>query len=280
MTYRKIHRHVVMFSGGLGSWMTARRVVDKHGTEETTLVFADVGGNHSNPHEGEDEDTYRFILDAAADIEAELVVLNEGRTIWEVFRDNRFLGNSRLANCSKFLKQRPAREWLEANCDPEQTTVYVGIDWTETHRLPAIRNAYLPYRAEAPLTDPPYVDRDDMIKACKDAGIAVPRLYKAGFPHNNCGGFCVRAGQAQMEKLYREHPQRYLHHERKEEELRVFLGKDVAVLRSRKGGKSKPITLREFRDQLDARLPFDQDDFGGCGCFVDVEETNPAEETP
>jgi len=179
-------KHVVMFSGGLGSWMTAKRVAEQHGTDNLYLVFADVKGHATSPHSGEDEDTYRFIKEAAANVGGELVWLVEGRDIWQVFKDNRFLGNSRLANCSKFLKQQPCREWLDANCDPADTTVYVGIDWTESHRLPAIVNAYLPYKAEAPLTEAPYLDKDDVRAACEAEGITIPRLYKAGFPHNNC----------------------------------------------------------------------------------------------
>jgi hypothetical protein len=261
-----------MFSGGLGSWLAARRVADQHGTDATTLLFADVKGRSDSPHVGEDEDTYRFIREAAADVGAELVTVTEGRDIWQVFHDNRFLGNSRLANCSKFLKQQPCRDWLDANCDPEQTRVYVGIDWSEVHRLPAIERSYRPYVAEAPLTEPPYLDRGDMIAACEAAGIEVPRLYRAGFAHNNCGGFCVRAGQAQMELLLREHPDRYAYHEAREQELRAHLNADVAVLRDRAGGKSTPLTLRRFRERIEDQPDlFDALDVGGCGCFVDAD---------
>src|SRR4051794_34291502 len=98
-----------MFSSGAGSWAAARRVADQHGTDNLVLLFADV--------KGEDEDNYRFLHEAAADIGGELVVVSDGRTIWDVFKDDRFLGNTRLANCSKFLKQKPARDWLDANCD-------------------------------------------------------------------------------------------------------------------------------------------------------------------
>jgi hypothetical protein len=121
-----------MFSGGIGSWATAKRVAAEHGTDDLVLLFADVKGNNPDPHVGEDEDTYRFIQDAAANIGGELVTVSDGRDIWEVFKDDRFLGNSRLANCSKFLKQKPSREWLDANCHPANTVVYIGIDWSTT----------------------------------------------------------------------------------------------------------------------------------------------------
>jgi hypothetical protein len=264
-----------MFSGGLGSWATAKRVAERHGTDDLFLVFADVKGESTSPHAGEDEDTYRFIAEAAANVGGTLVTLNEGRDIWQVFHDNRFLGNSRLANCSKFLKQIPCREWLDANCDPADTTVYVGIDWTESHRLPVIERAYLPFKAEAPMTEAPYLTKEDVKAACIDAGINIPRLYAAGFPHNNCGGFCVRAGQTQFKLLLETHPERYAYHEAKEAELREYLGADVAILRDRTRGTSTPLTLRRFRERFEDQPALVEDfDWGGCGCFVAEEATS------
>jgi hypothetical protein len=258
-----------MFSGGLGSWLTAKRVATQYGTDDLVLLFADVGSDRS-PHVGEDEDTYRFVREGAANVGGELVIVRDGRDIWQVFTDDRFLGNTRLANCSKFLKQKPCREWLEANCDPADTTVYVGIDWTELHRLPAIENGWAPYPVRAPMTEVPLLDREQMQAECEAAGIALPRLYRAGFAHNNCGGFCVRAGQAQMELLLREHPERYAFHESEEQKLRDYLDKDVSVLKDRTGGTTTPLTLRRFRERIEDQPDlFDPLDFGGCGCFVD-----------
>jgi len=274
--------------------MAAKITAEKYGTDDLWIVFADVKGNSLSPHAGEDEDAYRFLVESAANIYGveydpvctprdfaewklpQLVWLNEGRDIWQVFHDNRFLGNSRLANCSKFLKQIPCRQWLDRNCDPADTTVYVGIDWTESHRLPAIERAYLPFKAEAPLTASPYLFSPDEVKAAWTAeGVAIPRLYKAGFPHNNCGGFCVRAGQAQFELLLREHPARYAYHEAQEEDLRQYLDADVAILRDRTRGTSTPLTLRRFRERIEDQPALVEDfDWGGCGCFVAEEATS------
>lgn len=273
--------HVVMFSGGLGSWATAREVLTGRAdaSDRLTLLFADVGGDNRRPHSGEDEDTYRFIQDAAddvirrahiLDVHAELVTVRDGRDIWQVFKDDRFLGNSRLANCSKYLKQIPCRNWLDANADPDDSVVYVGIDWTETHRLPAIERSYLPYRALAPLAEPPYLTKEQVRDFAERSGLRIPRLYLAGFPHNNCGGGCVRAGQAQFALLLREHPERYRAWEANEQELRDHLDADVSILRDRIGGTSTPLTLRSFREGIEAQTQlFDPNDFGGCGCFVD-----------
>jgi hypothetical protein len=265
-------KHVVMFSGGIGSWATAKRVIDQYGADDVVLLFADVKGDNPSPHIGEDEDCYRFINDAAAQLGAQLVTLNSHEDIWDVFKRRRFLGNSRQANCSQELKQKPCRKWLNENCDPADTVVYVGIDWTETHRIPAIKKSYLPYRAEAPMIEPPYLDKQAMIDAARAAGLEPPRMYAQGFPHANCGGGCVRAGKAQFALLHRINPERFAVWEAKEQEIRDHLGReDVTILTEEVRGQQVHLPLSKLRQRLDSQgsLFDDELDFGGCGCFTD-----------
>jgi 3'-phosphoadenosine 5'-phosphosulfate sulfotransferase (PAPS reductase)/FAD synthetase len=182
-------RYIVQFSGGLGSWGSARFLRDALGIEpeRMTLLFADTNG--------EDPDLYRFLHEAAADIGAPLVVLdNDGRTIWDAFREARMIGNTRLSVCSRMLKQKPCRDWLTENTDPADTTVVVGIDWTEVHRLPAIERNWAPWLALAPLAEPGAYSKRDILDLLADAGIEPPRMYAQGFAHNNCAGACVRSG--------------------------------------------------------------------------------------
>ena len=255
-------QRIVMFSGGAGSWATAKRVKERHPDDPLVLVFADT--------KAEDPDLYRFLQDSAANLNARLVWLQDGRDLWEVFRDKRFIGNSRLANCSHLLKQKPAREWLEANVQPDDAVIYVGIDWTETHRLASIVEAYKPYRAEAPLTEPPFMDKAAVLEWMRREGIEPPRLYALGFAHNNCGGFCVRAGQAQFKRLLEVFPERYAYHEAQEESMRQMLDRDVSILSEQRQGHKVPLTLRSFRERQESQPGlFDADDWGGCGCFVD-----------
>jgi len=266
-------KHVVMFSGGIGSWAAAKIVAEKYGTDNLYLVFSDVKGFSDDPHIGEDEDTYRFVEDAAKNVGGHLIILVDGRDIWQVFKDKKFLGNSRLAHCSFELKQKPARKWLVDNCKPEEVRVYVGIDWTETHRLPAIIKNYKPYIAEAPLTEPPYRDKDQLFEWAEKEGLEIPRLYKLGFSHNNCGGGCVRAGQGQFKKLYDIMPERFKVWEEKEQEIREHIGKDVSILTEMVKGEKRPLTLAELRKRIDSQSSMlDLDDIGGCGCFFEEDE--------
>jgi hypothetical protein len=261
-------KHVVMYSGGIGSWLTAKRVIDKLGPEDVYLLFSDVKGETENPHIGEDEDTYRFIEETAQRFGATLVKVVDGRDIWQVFKDKRFLGNSRIAPCSHNLKQKPAKKWIHENTDPEDTMIYVGIDWTETHRLEAVAKGYAPWKIAAPLTVEPFVTKEQMIELCRDEGIEPPRLYALGFKHNNCGGGCVRAGQSQFKLLLDTMPERFAEWEKQEEEIQNFIGAEVTILKRQVNGTSQPLSLRELREMAQ-RQPalIDMKDTGvSCNC--------------
>lgn len=249
-----------MFSGGAGSWGAAKRIAERHGTDELTLLFADTLI--------EDEDLYRYLGEAAANVGGELVRIAEGRDPWQVFFDRRFLGNSRIDPCSAVLKRDYMRAWLEEHCEPEETVVYLGFDWSEIHRAERAAGYWDPWRVESPLCDRPYLEKSELLTELKAQGIEPPRLYGLGFSHNNCGGFCIKAGQAQFEHLLRVMPERYRYHEGREQELREYLDKDVAILTETVRGEVRPLTLRAFRERLE-RQPelFDASAWGACSCF-------------
>ncbi len=257
-------KHVVMFSGGVGSWAAAKRVVAKHGTEDVVLLFADTLM--------EDEDLYRFIDEAAKNVGVPITRLCEGRTPWQVFRDVRFLGNSRIDPCSRILKRELLDKWRNANCDPSDTVIYLGIDWSEQHRLARLLPRVAPWKYEAPMCESPYLTKNGMLSWLNAEGIATPRLYDMNMPHNNCGGFCVKAGQAQFLNLLKVMPERYAFHEAQEEAIREELG-DVSILTDRRGGDKTPLTLKELRERFercDIQPSLFGEDWGGCGCAIDV----------
>jgi|TARA_R100000030_G_scaffold90705_6_gene75476 hypothetical protein len=259
-------KHIVMFSGGLGSWMTGKIVAERHGTDDLILLFADTLI--------EDEDLYRFLEEGAESIGGEFLRIAEGRTPWQVFFDTRFLGNSRVGNCSKILKREFIRKWIEERYKPDECVMYLGIDGMESHRHDRAANWWQPYTVVSPLCEPPFVSYGQIKEKLKEEGIRIPRLYELGFAHNNCGGFCVRSGQGQFEHLLRVMPDRYAHHEAKEKELREYLEADVAILRDRTGGTVKPLPLTEFRKRVVAKDPqLNLLEWGGCSCLVgDLED--------
>jgi hypothetical protein len=253
-------RHLVMFSGGVCSWAAAKRVVEKHGTEGVVLLFADT--------KMEDEDLYRFIGQAEYNVGVSLEEVSDGRTPWDVMRDHHCIANSRIDPCSEELKRNLLDRWRNEHCRPGETTIYLGLDWTETHRLVRVNKLCAPWNYEAPMTEPPYLTKRDMLDWLRREGIEPPRLYGMGFPHNNCGGFCVKAGQAQFALLLRTMPERYRFHEEQEEALRSVVG-NHSILSDRTGGTRTPISLKAFRERIEQQGDFDRHEWGGCGCAIE-----------
>lgn len=264
-------RHVVMFSSGCGSAAAACRVVDRYGQDNVTLLFADVNGEHP--------DNYRFLHEAADWAGGDLVVLdNDGRTIWDVFRDERFLANTRVDVCSRVLKREPMRRWLNEHRDPADTVVHLGFDITEEHRVQRARPHWVPWQVEAPLCWDPPIWKDQAINMLRDAGIEPPLLTRQGYPHANCGGGCVKAGIGQWRKLWMLDPDTYRSWEQGEDEIRDQLG-NVTILRDRRGGATRPLPLSELRERLEADdTPTLLDMLGSdpgdaCNCMGDWEAT-------
>lgn len=294
-----------MLSGGIGSWAAGKRAREQYPDADFVNLFCDT--------KVEDVDTYRFMRESAANIGGRLIEIADGRDIWQVFKDTRFLGNSRVATCSQTLKLDVSRRWLEGNCDPARTVVIVGIDWTEVHRYDRLRDRWAEqgWTYEAPLCDPPYLTKDDLHAWAAREGLAMQRLYQLGAAHANCGGGCVKMGIGGFARLYQSDPCTFAEWEANEADLREFLERDdVAILRDRTREAREayarrldpeweyrtwkedvdgdlvtrdnlpaavPITLSELRERLEAGGQVDMFDIGGCGCFVDDDAgDNPA----
>lgn len=268
--------YVVGVSSGVASAFTWALAIDAYGAENVVGLFADVNG--------EDSDNYRFLADVhfALGMPRLVKLGNDGRTIWDVFRDEKFLGNTRASMCSRILKFEACRDWMHANCDRTGLHHLIGIDWTEAHRFTGYRDsngkwhpgqkarwASVGIVARAPMVEET-LDKDHALKWLASLGIEPPSLTRDGFPHANCMGGCIKAGAKQFKKLLRERPEAFAWWERNEEATRVIVG-DHSILRDRRGGTTKPLTLRQLRIEVQCASDpslFDDDDRSGCGCFT------------
>lgn len=252
-------KHVVQYSGGIGSWAAAKRVAERHGTADMVLLFADVLD--------EDPELYTFMEQTAANVGVPVTRIADGRTPRQVMTDEKFIGNSRIDPCSKILKRQLLDKWRAENCDPADTICYIGIDWTEEHRFTRWLKRIKPWRGAAPLCEDPPMDKAQAFQWLANEWIALPELYRLGFAHYNCGGACIKAGQAQWAKLLEHRPATYMGWEDWEEGMRETVG-NHSILRDRSGGRSKPLTLRNFRLRVQAQGTFDKFEWGGCGCAL------------
>jgi 3'-phosphoadenosine 5'-phosphosulfate sulfotransferase (PAPS reductase)/FAD synthetase len=238
--------HIILLSGGLGSFETARRVIEKYGKDKVYLWFFDT--------KIEDDDLYRFLADIEKVLDIEIDRYCDGRTPWDVFTDEKFIGNARTDLCSKHLKRLLLERLLrEKYPNKNDIILYFGLDWSEQKRIDKLKPKWEQkgYHVDFPLLWEPRISTEDINNICNSLDLRIPRLYKLGFSHNNCGGACVKSGISQWRQLYEEFPERYQWHEEREERLRKELGKNISILRSRKGGKARPLPLRELREEIE-----------------------------
>lgn len=251
--------HIVSYSGGLASFFEAKLCVEKYGRENTVLVFCDT--------KTEDEDLYRFLKDTTNYLGLDLITLTEGRDIWEVAYDRKFLFNSRVADCTIKLKIELFHEYI-GQFDPTNITVHIGFDYMEQHRMDKAIPHYNPVKVES-LIMRTCMTKDSMRYELEKLCITLPRLYRLGFAHNNCGGFCFKAGIGHFKLLLEKLPDRFDYHMEKERELIELIGKPYAILKR----KGTPYTLYQFKEDLTrngTQLSLDAElDIGGCSCFTD-----------
>ena len=252
-------KHIVLYSGGLGSYFTTKRIIEQGiPKDDIILLFTDT--------KVEDEDLYRFLVESSYKLDIPITNYSDGRDIWQVFKDIKFLSNSRVNDCSLYLKRRMSRKFIK-QYKPDECIVYLGFDWTEIHRYERARKHWYPYTIKSPLCEPSYIDKEDMKRLISEDGIELPRLYKMGFAHNNCGGGCVKAGIGHFAKLYKEFPERFALWEKNEQEIRDYLGRDVSILRRMKNGIKYKLPLKQLRNEIDTLSNSELCDIGGCGCF-------------
>ncbi len=269
-------KHVVNLSGGACSFWAADRVANKFGTKDMVLLFADVLI--------EDPELYELNNRTAEYFGIPITRVSLELTPWQLFRREGLIGNSRVPICSVMLKREPLDEWFRANMTPKNSLFgesdirYVGLDWTEINRLEDLRASKPEWEWCAPMAEwEPLWDKCVMLRELEHLfGVPLPRAYREGFPHNNCGRRCVRAGITHFVHLWNTDPESYLEWEREEADTNEhFADRGIenagsfTVLKDRRGGQTTPMTFAQLRERIltdDPTLP--KDEWGGCGCGV------------
>lgn len=253
--------HNISFSGGLGSAVSAL-AAHKHGLP-FRLIFADT--------QTEDPDLYRFIRDVSERVGEPIVWLADGRTPWGVFEEVRYIGNTRTAHCSTVLKTDVVRRYLD-EVSPIDEPLVLGMDWSEQDRIERAERNWAP-RPVVSLLNRFKVYRPSYDKWLREYDLKRPSLYDAGFPHNNCGGACVRQGLAGWATLLEKYPQRFAEAENRMNLAMERIGPTARpFLRLTRNKVTSYITLTEFRERYQAgEIVIDpyRDGGGGCGCFTD-----------
>ncbi len=255
-------KHIISLSGGIGSYITLKRIIAKFGKENVIATFCDTLY--------EDGDLYRFLYDIENKLSIKITRLCAYKSPMQLQVESNFIYNSRVALCSKELKSKVFNNWLKENYTPGECILYMGIDWSEQHRCEAITKNYQPYKVEYPLCQEIKYKQEYLDELQQD-GFKIPRLYQIGLTHNNCGGRCVKAGIGHWLQLLEKDRNRFLEAENDEIMLQQKIGKPYTHLK-RKGQAYSLHQLRLDKERQVSIFDFEEiHDFGACTCFSEEE---------
>lgn len=191
-------KHIVQFSGGVGSAMAAYLVAQKQPKENIILLYHDVPM-------GQDEDTYRFNDDVSNFLGIPITEVSDGRTLWEVINAHHSLPSMFIPFCTDDLKQKMGEKFYKTLTEP--FILYTGYCIEEKKRVEKAKE-----KMTRPTEFPVYEARLTS-KQCKQIianewGIKLPRVYKY-FEHNNCIPCFKSTSYEYWRKVYEYFPERY-----------------------------------------------------------------------
>jgi len=150
--------------------------------------------------------------------------------------------------------------------------IVLGMDRIEDcDRVNRAMVYWTPFRTWFPLDEPPVAFKERIMQQLIDQGVKVPRLYDLGFKHNNCGGFCVKAGLGQIAHFYKMKPGEFTEYERKEQEFRDTINPNVSIFSKVVNGKKQPFTMKQLRESIDAGDKFKFEPSMACSCLNPVD---------
>ncbi|WP_156488317.1 phosphoadenosine phosphosulfate reductase family protein [Fictibacillus phosphorivorans] len=221
--------HIIFFSGGLSSFSVADYVKKNFPNDNILLYFTDTLW--------ESMDLYRFINEASDKMELPLLTHSMGLTPVQLMFEQKVIFNSRIGNCSKYLKMKVAADYLKKGKRPNiekwrnkqylkhedfttEAILYFGIGFMESHRAAPIQKNWQPFKVEMPLINQLWFEHAPVLE---EYSIRQPILYDYGFSHNNCNGRCVKAGMSHFKRLRSTMPEVFKELVEQEHYLKLYV---------------------------------------------------------
>ena len=231
-------KHIVKFSGGAASAVVAKIILDRYGKEDVILLYSDTKSEHP--------DADRFRAQVCGYLGKEMMVVEDGRDIWNLIDDEHCLPSNFIPFCTRILKQKPSEKFLASL--GEEYIEYLGFTQDEIKRAirAEARSASQHKKIGFPLLEDG-ISSDECKRIIRDEWkICLPEPYKY-LEHNNCIP-CFKGGKKYWKLVAKYYPEQFEKEVLKEELLGHTVFKDM-TLRQLDAIVSKDIDL--FDDSED-----------------------------
>lgn len=174
---------VVWFSCGAASAVAAFLTLQQYPADKVAIV--------NNFVAEEDKDNRRFLKDVEAWLNHPIEVITHSQfpcgSASKVWDRERYMSGPSGASCTKYLKKLARQQWQRVNRSDWHV---LGFTLDERRRYDRF------VQTELPNVKPVLIDagltKQDCANFVVEHGIALPKVYKQGYPNANCIG-CVKA---------------------------------------------------------------------------------------
>jgi hypothetical protein len=215
-----MHLHVVQFSGGAGSAVAAKLVIDEHGTENVVLLFNDTRAEHP--------DAKRFRESVARFLGVPITERSHALDLWGLIDREHCLPSDRIPFCSRALKIEVRMAYLkELDAQGHTYTQYNGMGPQEYLRAQnsQAHAERLGHDLRFPLIEHKVFQPKEVVKSW---GICLPQPYLY-LEHNNCIP-CFKASSKKYWKAIFEHyPEQYEQAAAMERKWKHTVLKDISL---------------------------------------------------
>jgi hypothetical protein len=205
-------RVLCWFSCGAASAVAAARAVEKYGTA-CEVLYCDTL-KHEHP------DNVRFMADVSKWIGKDIKLLRstDYTDIYDVFDKTGYLVGIGGARCTTELKKKVRRRYQQDG------DIHVfGLTADETHRIDRFAIGEPDLTCDWVLRDN-NITKADTLRIVREAGIALPMMYRLGYNNNNCIG-CVKGQQGYWNKIRRDFPEQFARMAAQERKMNVAINK-------------------------------------------------------
>lgn len=189
---------IAWFSSGITSAVACKLALEKY--EDVNIVYIDIKTANT--------DNERFISECSEWYGQQITRIKSEKYSdqFEVIKDKRFINSAFGAPCTNELKKKVRIDFCK-ELDFDAQVFGYEFELKQINRAIRFEEQYPDTKPSFPLIDAK-LNKNECAGILQKQGIELPKMYKLGFPNNNCIG-CVKGGKGYWNLVKKNFPEAF-----------------------------------------------------------------------